>query len=374
MRPPQKSRDTGTGRNPHPVLSVAIAVAATVTSLFPEPLKGQEIRFGGEVPPAVEIIYENGLAWLASTQKADGSWNTPHTGPGVTGICLMAFLASGEDPNFGRHAPHIRRAIRNIISGQDRESGYFGGSMYHHGFATLTLAEAYGAVDDSLLWQTGGMPITNEEDAAGKQSINPAAGHSIARSLELAIRCAVDAQQRNPAGGWRYSPGAADADTSVVGTVLMGLLACRNAGLPVPNQSINRALEFMRQNTGPTGFVSYHGGFGGSGESTNRSAVATLVHAVGRQKDKPKYRATLKHISTRLEHNETGHPYYFIYYMAQALFQGDYPAWEKWNAATIRKLKNRQKDNGSFGNSAYQTAMSLLALALNHRLLPIYER
>ncbi len=26
--------------------------------------------------------------------------------------------------------------------------------MYHHGFSLLALAEAYGAVDDSLLWES----------------------------------------------------------------------------------------------------------------------------------------------------------------------------------------------------------------------------
>ncbi len=60
--------------------------------------------------------------------------------------------------------------------------------------------------------------------------------------------------------------------------------------------------------------------------------------------------------------------------MAQALFQGDYEAWQKWNGATARQLKDTQSTDGSFNNSAYSTGMSLLALALNYRFLPIYER
>ncbi len=36
-----------------------------------------------------------------------------------------------------------------MITAQNADTGYFGGSMYHHGFAMLGLAEAYGAVDEA---------------------------------------------------------------------------------------------------------------------------------------------------------------------------------------------------------------------------------
>jgi hypothetical protein len=68
---------------------------------------------------------------------------------------------------------------------------------------------------------------------------------------------------------------------------------------------------------------------------------------------------------------------YRLYYQAQALFQGDLDAWEKWNRLLVRQLKESQsrdgKFEGQFGPPA-DTAMSLLALALNYRFLPIYER
>jgi hypothetical protein len=82
-------------------------------------------------------------------------------------------------------------------------------------------------------------------------------------------------------------------------------------------------------------------------------------------------------LTTRLEHQEPGYPFYFRYYMAQALFQGDFDSWKKWNRETIRLLKGMQSDKGSFQGGhgeAYATSMSLLALALNYRFLPIYER
>src|SRR5258707_9469361 len=97
-------------------------------------------------------MYDRGLHYLASTQSENGSWTGGQTGAGVTGLCLMVFLASGEDPNFGLYSNHIRKALRSIISAQSGDTGFFGGSMYHHGFAMLALAEAYGAVDERNLW------------------------------------------------------------------------------------------------------------------------------------------------------------------------------------------------------------------------------
>ncbi len=66
----------------------------------------------------------------------------------------------------------------------------------------LALAEAYGTVDDRDLWERG-------QTSASQRSIGAA--------LELAVRCAVTSQKKNPYGGWRYAPDARDADTSVSG-------------------------------------------------------------------------------------------------------------------------------------------------------------
>jgi hypothetical protein len=315
------------------------------------------LRFGGQIPSEVDTIYERGLTWLAAAQSPEGGWKGSNEGCGVDGICLMAFLASGEDPNYGRYAATVRRALRAIIQRQDAETGYLPDSMYHHGFALLALSEAYGAVDESLLWE-------------GAKAVR-----SIGQTLQLAVRCAATAQKKNRWGGWRYSPDAADADTSVTGAVLMGLFAARNAGVEVPDEVVNTAMEYMRRSTGKDGSVAYTGGFGGMGGSMNLTAVSTLVGAISRTKESEQYQASLKRLQENLEHRESGtYAEYFRYYMAQALFQGDYEGWQKWNTAKVRELREQQRDDGAFGGSAYNTGMSLLALALNYRFLPIYER
>ena len=336
------------------VMRVLFVLAAGVAGVRAQ---DPTLRFGGQIPPEVDTIYERGLAWLVGAQSPDGSWKGGNEGCGVNGICLMAFLASGEDPNYGKYAPVIRRAIRSIIEQQDEKTGYLPNSMYHHGFGMLALSEAYGTVDESLLWE-GAKPV-----------------RSIARTLDLAIRCAATAQKKNQFGGWRYSPDATDADTSVTGAVLMGLMAARNAGMDVSDETINTAMEYMRRSTGKDGSVAYSGGFGGMGGSMNLTAVSSLVGAVSKTKDTEQYKAALKRLVENLESPPDGnYAEYFRYYMAQALFQGDYSAWQKWNAAQVRELHDLQHDDGSFNGGAYGTGMSLLALALNYRFLPIYER
>jgi hypothetical protein len=321
-------------------------------------------RFGESVPRDVREMYDRGVQYLAKTQSENGDWPSGggENGPGTTGMAMMVFLACGEDPNFGPYSNHIRKSVRNIIRSQDATTGIMGPSMYHHGFATLALAEAYGVVDERSLWTDGKAP------------------RSIGQALELAVRGAVTSQKKNPLGAWRYSPDARDADTSVSGAVFVGLLAARNAGIEVPDESIDKAISFYAQMTSASGEVAYAGGMGGMGESTARSSIAALVFSVARRKDLKQFKATVEYLRQRADQpgsGQQGWVEYARYYQAQALFQGDVAAWEKWNRQLVRQLKQAQQADGSFRGqlgSSVGTSLSLLALAVNFRFLPIYER
>jgi hypothetical protein len=339
-----------------------VSISAVVGVVIPSSADAQlsELRIGEQVPRDVREMYDRGMQYLASSQLDTGSWNDPQAGPGVTGLALMVFLASGEDPNFGQFSTNIRRALRSIISQQDGNTGFLGNSMYHHGYGMLGLAEAYGAVDERNLWQDV-----------------PKGQRSVGQSLELAVRGAVTSQKKNSLGAWRYSPSGNDADTSVSGSVLVGLLAARNAGIEVPDESIDKAIAYYKSMTSASGQVAY-AGIGGFDDSLARVSIGTLVYAIARRKDLPQYKAALNFLKTRLEQTaQGGWVEYTRYYQAQALFQGDVEAWEKWNKLLIRQLKQLQAADGSFRGQhgpALNTAMSLLALALNYRFLPIYER
>ena len=325
-----------------------------------------QVRFGADVPQDVQLIYERGLEWLASNQSPEGTWdsNGGYGGAGINGMCVMAFLASGEDPNFGPYSENIRRAVRSMIRSQSDSTGFFGGgghgSMYQHGFAMLGMSEVYGVLDEDSLWD-------GDTDSNGRRSIG--------KSLELAVRATITSQKNNQWNAWRYSPEATDADTSVSGAVLMGLLAARNAGIKVPDDGIDNALEYFRTMTTNRGEVGYSGV--GGGGSNNLKSIAALVFAIGKRKNLAEYKAVLERVTGNLEVDENSYPEYFRYYTAQALFQGDFESWNKWNLKTARQLKDLQSDDGSFQSqmgSGYGTSMSLLAMALNYRFLPIYER
>ena len=343
-------------------MSVVLTVCFTVAAWVGVARAQLPFTHHGEIVGRdVRELYDRGLQFLANTQSKEGGWTGGQQGPGVTGMGVMVFLASGEDPNFGLYRNHIRRGLRNIISSQNASTGYMGNSMYHHGFAMLALAEAYGAVDDRDLWPAG----------------NNSKHRSIGAALELAVRLAVTSQKKNSFGGWRYSPNSTNADTSVSGAVLVGLLAARNAGIEVPDTSIDKAISYYKSMTSKGGHVGYSGGMGGMGESLPRSSIAALVYAVARRSDLPQYKATMQYLTQNLEKQSRSYIEYTRYYQAQALFQGDIEAWEKWNKLLIRRLKRSQQKDGSFQGqfgTATSTSLSLLALALNFRLLPIYER
>lgn len=345
----------------HRIRLLAVTVASLLLAVCPQMAVGQMpfTHHGEAVPRDVREMYDRGLQYLAKTQTSNGDWTDGQQGPGVTGLCLMVFLASGEDPNFGIYREQVRKALRSIISSQDASTGYLGNSMYHHGFGMLGLAEAYGTVDETDLWTTPG--------SYGSRSIGAA--------LELAVRTAITSQKKNPRSAWRYSPDSRDADTSVSGAVLVGLLAARNAGIEVPDTVIDRAIAYYKSMTSTAGQVGYSSI--SSGESLARSSIATLVFALAHRKDLSQYKATLRYVREHREQLSSHYAEYTLYYQSQALFQGDVEAWEKWNNLLIRKLKASQQDDGSFQGQfgpSLSTSMSLLALALNYRLLPIYER
>jgi hypothetical protein len=276
----------------------------------------------------------------------------------------MAFLSTGVDPNFGEHSGNIRAALRNIVASQDPKTGYLPNSMYHHGFAMLALAEAYGAVDEDMLW--------SDPDIQTPQDRR----RTLGEALQLAVRCAITSQENNSWKAWRYRPESKDADTSVAGAVLVGLLAARNAGIKVPDKNIDDAMQFMRDATDSRGNVNYVPGFGMSA-STNLPAIACLVMSIGKHQDWPEYKAVATVVRSNVDTIDNFYPHYNIYYMSQALFQSDFVAWTKWNKMTSARLRREQNSDGSFDSNhgkAYGTAMSVLALALNYRFLPIYER
>src|SRR5262249_12429671 len=98
-----------------PMAAVILAWALPAAAQVPA------ARYGEVVPRDVREMYERGLQYLARTQTDQGDWQGGMQGPGITGMAVMVFLASGEDPNFGPYSHHVRKALRSMIQSQDAQ-------------------------------------------------------------------------------------------------------------------------------------------------------------------------------------------------------------------------------------------------------------
>ncbi len=323
--------------------------AALVSAGIAGAVRAQELpgRQTDIIPAQAELVYEKGLQYLAKSQNEKGAWNdSVGAEPGVVGLCVAAFLAHGEDPVNGPHAKVINRGIDFILSQQSEKNGYIGSSMYNHAFATKALAEAYGVVD------------------------NP----KIAPALRKAVDLILSAQKRNRFGAWRYTPDSRDADTTVTGCQLVTLFAARNAGIAVPDEAIRKGIAYLNNNRSPDGSYGYTSSSGGKPTLTS---IGVLCLALAKESDTKGFQASLGFLKRNLDYRDRFYPYYYEYYMSQALFHADDATWNEWNARNIRYLATIQAGDGSFpGNQgpSFNTAGALLSLALNYRYLPIYEK
>jgi hypothetical protein len=217
--------------------------------------------------------------------------------------------------------------------------------MYNHGFSTLALAEAYGYVHDDR--------------------IGPA--------LQKAVDLILSAQSHNPSNAWRYSPDSPDADTTVSGAQMVALFAARNAGIGVPEDAIRKALRFFAECQTPDGGIGYTAAGGPDGA---RTAIGALVFSLARQQRSAAFRSAIDYLDANPT-DEGGYHQYYLYYAAQAYFRVSARAFDAWNAQNVKSLASTQLDDGSWSSGlgpTFSTAASLLSLALNYRLLPIYER
>ena len=332
------------------MIKFSLTYLLVIPLLLTDTSKAQSLprRQNDTIPAQVETMYTRGLRYLSQTQEASGAW-TGNSGsrPGVVALCTLAFLAHGEEPNKGPHAQKISRGINYILTKQkENTDGYIGPQMYDHGFATLALAESYGMVDDKR----------------------------IAPALQKAVDLILKAQKANPRHGWRYNPTSNDADTTVSGCQLVALLAARNAGIPVPDEAINKGLAYMRSCRNSNGAYGYSSKGGGR---LTLTAIGSLCYSLAKKQDEPGFEKSLTYLEKNISSQDSSYPYYFRYYMSQALFQANDELWQEWNKDNIRLLSVTQLGDGSWaGNhgNAYSTAGALLSLALNYAFLPIYEK
>ena len=314
------------------------------------PTLGQDLfeQSNDSLVQEMDETYRKGLGFLAGSQQEKGCWNCSSfsSQPGVVGMAILAFLARGDDPEFGPYRLHVKRAMDFLLKQQNQETGYIGSTMYNHGFATLALAEAYGLTNDLRL--------------------GPA--------LEKAISLIVSSQKNNSKGGWRYSPESKDADSTVSGAQLVALFAARNAGIKVPQEAIDKGKAFLlscQDERGGFGYVN------AGGPNLPRTAIGSLILSLAKETNTDAYRNSIDFLKENSQFGDQGHKYYSLYYTSQAMFRASPAMWNSWNSQNFKRLQSTQTENGSWNGNhgqTFATSAALLSLALNYRYLPIYER
>jgi len=310
----------------------------------------------------VDESVDRALAWLAKSQTKEGGFADSYGRTNaVVALCGMAFLSKGYTPASRPYGETLNRCIDYILNHQRAngalDTGAGGGGMYSHCISTLLLSEVSGMVNPERQARIDG---------------------ALAKALKLILAAQRLKKYRLHQGGWRYKPTSRDSDISVSGWALMALRSARCNGAPVPKKAIDDAVQFIlncRHKT--TGGFAYTPR-GGPGIA--RTGVALLaLELTGHHGEEVTTQAG-NYLLRPLKGGgfiRDRHFYYALYYCSQAMFQlgGEY--WERFAEAMYKHMFKTQQKEGWWRHGsakAYPTAMTVLALTVVYRQLPIYQR
>ena len=334
------------------VAATLMAPGAATAELIP-PRSGLDDLYDADVDRAVC----GGLEFLMSRQNPDGTFQSAEHGRrvGVCSLAGLAFLSRGVRSGVGEAGDALQRIGKYVLS-QVQASGFLSakgetshGPMYDHGFGTLFLAELFG---------------TDRELA-----VRP--------KLAAAVRLIIDTQ--NDEGGWRYNPKPVEADLSVTVCQMMALRAARNAGIGVPKQTIDRAVDYVRRSQNADGGYMYLITGGESRFPLTAAAVVALNNAGVYQGAEIELAVKYLHANAAANSSLERNPffYYAHYYSVQAFSQQGGEEWRKWYKGLKKSLLALRNSKGGwfdFNSIEYGTAMACLILNMPRTVLPIFQR
>ncbi|MBY0522307.1 MAG: terpene cyclase/mutase family protein [Gemmataceae bacterium] len=307
---------------------------------------------------------DNALRALQRQQERDGSWTGgPAKNPAITSLCVMAYLSAGHVPGEGRYGDTVKKGVEYVLA-QQHPNGLIATEgnheLYHHGICTLMLAEVAGMTDDKL-------------------------GKEVRAKLEKAVEVILKAQRTQGIhmGGWRYRITTLDSDISVTGWQIMALRAAKNLGCDVPAEAIDLAVEYIKRcQDSTTGGFRYMPNSRVTVPCTGTSILALEICGK-HQHHSPEAVKAGGYLLKNPPKWGSLHFFYGIYYCSQAAFQlgGNY--WNDFRPKMHKELLDNQSRTGMWqGADAegrtyganYSTAMAVLAMTVEYRFLPIYQR
>jgi hypothetical protein len=337
------------------------------------------------------------LQWLAAVQQPDGSFPSIDMGqPGVTSLCVLAFMAHGELPGSGRYGQHLERAADYVLSTQ-KENGLLTvigpdgpeisravaheigeTASYNHAISALAMSELYGSLEGNRAEQ-----------------MRSAVAKALTASLDMQ-RWPKD--QSKDRGGWRYlnDVSGMDSDLSITGWELKFLRSARNAGFDVPKAAIDDAVAYIQRT-----YSKRYGTFvyAADNNSDLRSrgmagaGILALAHAGLHNAEEAQQAGQWILQNDFADYNQIqpftrtfsiDRYHYSLFMCCQGMYQLGGAYWERFFPDVVATLLAHQEADGSwpaeshfndaqFGN-AYTTALVLLTLGAPNDLLPIYQR
>ena len=181
---------------------------------------------------------KKGLDWIAKQQSRSGGWPDKTYPVAMTALAGTALISSGSTATQGPYSKQIRLAANYLLT-KARSNGLFGDPKrdnrytYGHGFSMLFLSQVLGEEED----------VDRRDD--------------LIKALKKAIAFSVSAQTK--AGGWGYvsSKSSTFDEGSTTITQVQGLRGCRNAGLSVPKEAIEKAKKYIYNCQNADGGISY---------------------------------------------------------------------------------------------------------------------
>ncbi len=314
----------------------------------------------------LEAAVDRALTFLQRVQHDEGAWSyNGNRSPALTALGVMAFLSAGHVPGEGPHGATVEKGIRYVLE-QQAPSGLIAAEdrfqMYHHGICTLMLAEVTGMTEGKL-------------------------GAEVRHGLEKAVDVIIKAQRvtGKGQGGWGYTPaGDMDyADVSIVGWQLMALRAAKNVGCDVPPEPIEDAVKYVRGCSDPdSGGFFYH-------PFNHRLTAAVAGTGILSLEICGKNLHRCKEGLAAGEYLLKNPPiwgerrfFYGVYYCTQGSFQLGEDYYGKYRPLLHKELFSHQARDGSWHGGqgedqtygpVYGTSMSVMALTVEYRFLPIYQ-
>lgn len=344
-----------------PTLALAIALCiqaapclrAAAPSLEPDPIK---------IDSKTEAVVKGALKFLASKQLPNGAWGNQDEElrhqVAITGYVLMAFQAAGQLPTEGEFSKSVHQGVQFLVDATaadgligNRNNGQY---MYNHGIAAIALGEIYG------------------------QTRSP----TLRTKLDRIIKVILSSQ--NKEGGWRYRPVANDADISVTVLQVVALRAAKNAGLDVPQRTIDNAVKYVK-----SCYNEKTGGFcyqpqREPGYARTAAAIYSL-QVCGLYED-PMVKAGARYLLGVPRNNQDWFTY-GNFYAAPALYMVGGESWAKYYAAMkeflLQNVTTRgdiswwdpSLDQGRMGvGQVYCSAVYSMMLSMPYHYIPLYQR